>query len=309
MVISLGIEGYGYLLSVGIIDDNKVLINKSKYFESPDYQDYYPYFIATHHRKNVLPLIRQCLTESNLQYQDIDIICFSNAVVMRMLAQMWNKPIVVVNHAYAHIKASEFYSKVENCVVVYLCGKFSQIMVKKDDKYKIIGSSLDISIEEAYLKMSKYLKFYDKEEYLGATIEELSKKGTDLILLPYMINGFYFYLSGTLCSLQNLINNASIKIEDICLSFQEAVLSIIVEITEKAMLDAQANQILIIGQISENKRLQDMMTSMAKDNCSVVFEFNKNYSIDSGVMIALSGLQQYKKYGPTKWSESGIVEK
>ena len=54
-------------------------------------------------------------------------------------------------------------------------------------------------------------------------------------------------------------------IEDLCFSLQETAFSMLVEITERAMAHCQRNQVLIVGGVGCNKRLQEMMGEMVKE--------------------------------------------
>jgi N6-L-threonylcarbamoyladenine synthase len=44
----------------------------------------------------------------------------SVAVVARTLAQLWNKPLLDVNHCVAHIEMGRLVTKAKNPVVLYL---------------------------------------------------------------------------------------------------------------------------------------------------------------------------------------------
>lgn len=69
---------------------------------------------AHHHRNNVLEIVKQALQQSKVLPCDIDVICYTKgpgmgaplqvvAVVARTLAQLWNKPIIGVNHCIGRI--------------------------------------------------------------------------------------------------------------------------------------------------------------------------------------------------------------
>lgn len=64
---------------------------------------------ARHHQKHVLDILQQALDEGNIKPEDIDVVCYTKgpgigaplvsvAVVARTVAQLWNKPIIGVNH-------------------------------------------------------------------------------------------------------------------------------------------------------------------------------------------------------------------
>ncbi|KAF2077735.1 hypothetical protein CYY_000982 [Polysphondylium violaceum] len=70
----------------------------------------FPPNTAKHHRSHIIALVQRALKESNLSYKDIDCLAYTKgpgmgpplksvAVTVRMLSQLWNKPIVAVNLA------------------------------------------------------------------------------------------------------------------------------------------------------------------------------------------------------------------
>jgi N6-L-threonylcarbamoyladenine synthase len=58
---------------------------------------------------------------------------------------------------------------------------------------------------------------------------------------------------------------------DLCYSLQEHVFAMLVEITERAMAHVGSKQVLIVGGVGSNKRLQEMMSIMASERGGSVF--------------------------------------
>lgn len=109
MVVALGLEGSANKLGIGIMRDNESLANVRHTYITPPGEGFLPKDTAAHHRRLIVPLIRQALEEAHLNACDIDIICFTKgpgmgmpllsvAVVARTLSLLWNKPLVAVNH-------------------------------------------------------------------------------------------------------------------------------------------------------------------------------------------------------------------
>lgn len=83
------------------------------------YYDFYsigflPRETAQHHRKNVLKILSDALKEAKITGDEVDVICYTKgpgmgaplcsvAVVARTVAQLWNKPILGVNHCIGRI--------------------------------------------------------------------------------------------------------------------------------------------------------------------------------------------------------------
>lgn len=64
---------------------------------------------------------------------------------------------------------------------------------------------------------------------------------------------------------------------DLCFSLQETVFAMLVEITERAMAHVGSNQVLIVGGVGCNERLQEMMALMAKERGGAVYATDERY--------------------------------
>lgn len=85
-----------------------------------------------------------------------------------------------------------------------------------------------------------------------------------------------------------------ITVEDLCFSLQETLFSMLVEITERAMAHIGSKEVLIVGGVGCNERLQEMMGIMAADRGGNVFATDERFCIDNGIMIAHAGLLSYR---------------
>lgn len=81
--------------------------------------------------------------------------------------------------------------------------------------------------------------------------------------------------------------------EDLCFSLQETVFAMLVEITERAMAHVGSGQVLIVGGVGSNARLQAMMGGMARERGGSVHATDERFCIDNGIMIAHAGLLAY----------------
>ena len=64
----------------------------------------------------------------------------------------------------------------------------------------------------------------------------------------------------------------------------------LVETTERAMAHTGQNEVLIVGGVGCNKRLQQMMAQMVKDRGGSLSSMDHRYCIDNGAMIAQAGI-------------------
>ena len=82
---------------------------------------------------------------------------------------------------------------------------------------------------------------------------------------------------------------------DLCFSFQETVFAMLVEITERAMAHCGKQDVLIVGGVGCNERLQHMMRLMAAQRGGTLYATDERYCIDNGAMIAYTGALAFQK--------------
>ncbi|XP_073852974.1 tRNA N6-adenosine threonylcarbamoyltransferase isoform X3 [Macaca fascicularis] len=133
----LGFEGSANKIGVGVVRDGKVLANPRRTYVTPPGTGFLPGDTARHHRAVILDLLQEALTESGLTSQDIDCIAYTKgpgmgaplvsvAVVARTVAQLWNKPLVGVNHCIGHIEMGRLITGATSPTVLYVSGGNTQ---------------------------------------------------------------------------------------------------------------------------------------------------------------------------------------
>jgi N6-L-threonylcarbamoyladenine synthase len=97
--------------------------------------------------------------------------------------------------------------------------------------------------------------------------------------------------------------------EDLCFSLQETIFAMLVEITERAMAHTNSNEVLLVGGVGCNVRLQQMMEQMCKERGGTVCAMDERYCIDNGAMIAYAGLLQFKAGSITPFNETSFTQR
>lgn len=81
--------------------------------------------------------------------------------------------------------------------------------------------------------------------------------------------------------------------DDICYSLQETIFAMLIEVTERAMAQCAINDVLMVGGVACNERLQVMMRAMVDARGGRSFDMDDRYCIDNGCMIAYAGLLEF----------------
>lgn len=329
--LALGLEGSANKLGAGIIKHSRgplsstnraeVLANVRDTYITPPGEGFLPRDTARHHRNWVVRVISRALADASVNGEDLDCICFTQGpgmgaplqsvvIAARTLAQIWCVPLVGVNHCVGHIEMGREITGAQNPVVLYVSGGNTQVIAYSKQRYRIFGETLDIAIGNCLDRFARTLRI-SNDPAPGYNIEQMAKKGRHLVPLPYTVKGMDMSMSGILAHIdvlaKDLFANSNnkklvdeetgeqITAEDLCFSLQETLFSMLVEITERAMAHVHSNQVLIVGGVGSNERLQQMMKLMVTDRKNgSVFATDERFCIDNGIMIAHAGLLGYR---------------
>ncbi len=318
-MISLGIEGTAHTIGVGIVEDEsercKVLANVIKTYH-PEKGGIHPREAANHHAKYISQVIKKALEEAKLDPDEVDVISFSQgpglgpclrtaATAARALSLYLKKPLVGVNHCIAHLEIGRGTTDCKDPVLLYVSGGNTQVIAFANGRYRVFGETLDIGIGNFLDKLGRYMNLQFPS---GPIIENLAKKGEKLLDLPYTVKGMDVAFSGMLTSAQSYFDSGE-RIEDICFSVQEIAFAALTEVTERAMAHVGKDEVLLGGGVARNKRLREMIETMAKERGARSFVPRDDLCIDNGAMIAWTGLIMYKSGIETKVEESYIEQR
>ena len=209
-----------------------------------------------------------------------------------------------------------------NPVVLYVSGGNTQVIAYAAQRYRIFGEALDIAVGNCLDRFARTLAI-SNDPAPGYNIEQLAKRGCHLVELPYAVKGMDCSFSGILSSVDALaarltregdawrdeVTKMPVSREDLCFSLQETVFAMLVEITERAMAHVGSSQVLVVGGVGSNERLQDMMGAMARARGGSVFATDERFCIDNGIMIAHTGLLAYRVGFRTPLEESTCTQR
>ncbi|KAH9835702.1 peptidase M22 glycoprotease [Rhodofomes roseus] len=332
--IALGLEGSANKLGAGIIRHDKdgsttVMSNVRHTYITPPGEGFLPRDTAQHHRDWALTVINDALKKAAVSLHEIDCICYTKgpgmgaplvsvALVARTLSLLYKKPLVGVNHCVGHIEMGRQITGAQNPVVLYVSGGNTQVIAYSQQCYRIFGETLDIAVGNCLDRFARVIDL-SNDPSPGYNIEQEAKKGKRLLPLPYATKGMDVSLSGILTSTEAYTTDKRfrpngdgediITPQDLCFSLQETVFAMLVEITERAMAHIGSKEVLIVGGVGCNERLQEMMGIMAKERGGQVFATDERFCIDNGIMIAQAGLLSFRMGFQTPLSKSTCTQR
>ena len=319
----IGFEGSANKIGVGIVRDGEVLSNPRRTYITPPGQGFMPSDTARHHRANVLTVLREALDQAGLTPQQLDGVAYTKgpgmgaplasvAVVARTVAQLWKLPILGVNHCVGHIEMGRLITGAENPTVLYVSGGNTQVIAYSQQRYRIFGETIDIAIGNCLDRFARVIKV-SNDPSPGYNIEQLAKEGSKYLPLPYSVKGMDVSLSGILSYIEEradkLLTEGTFSKADLCFSLQETIFAMMIEITERAMAHCGSQEVLIVGGVGCNLRLQEMMGVMCKERGAKLYATDMRFCIDNGAMIAQAGWEMLRSGETTPWEETAITQR
>lgn len=345
--VVLGIEGSANKIGVGVLryvpppegDGDRdrggtyeTMSNPRKTYISPPGMGFLPRETASHHQNHVAALVRSALAEAYpgdpRPQEQLSAICFTRgpgmggplrscAVAARTLSLLWNVPLVGVNHCVGHIEMGRVACHSPNPVVLYVSGGNTQVIAYSDQRYRIFGETIDIAIGNCLDRFARTLQV-SNDPSPGYNIEKLAEQasGEVLVELPYVVKGMDVSFSGILTHAETLARGLGAADEggpsraDLCYSLQETIFAMLVEITERTMAHTGQRQVLIVGGVGCNRRLQKMMADMVGERGGTLCAMDSRYCIDNGAMIAQAGIFGLQHGGePTRMEDSWCTQR
>ena len=320
MDIILGIESSCDDTSAAVICDGWLLSNV---IASQDVHKAYggvvPELASRAHEQNIVPVVSEALSRAGIKASDLTAIAFTRGpgllgslLVGTSFAKAFglalNIPIVEVNHLQGHILAG-FVKQKDKPVVQpsfpYLCllvsGGNSQIVkVNSPLDFEILGQTIDDAVGEAFDKCSKMMGLGYPG---GPVIDRLAKLGDPerfKFAKPH-IPGLDDSFSVIKTSLLYFVRDEMAKDpgfmeknkEDICASFQKALIDILMDKLIKAAKQTGIKEITIGGGVSANSGLRDRITSEGKKRGWNTYLPEFKFTTDNAAMIAIAGYYHY----------------
>lgn len=254
-------------------------------------------------------VIKETLESANVKPEDLECVAVTigpglpgslstGIACAKALSYAWNKPFVAVNHLEGHICSAELNGEKIDFPALYLLVSGGHCMIaysEKQGEYKLLGTTLDDSLGEAYDKVAKELGY----EYPGGPkIDKLSLEGKNIYNFPRPLQnkGYDFSFSGLKSAVRREIEKGNYKDEDIATSFVVACMDVIVTKLKKAVEEYNPKSIVVVGGVSKSPILREKLNEDLFGGVKIVFPSLK-YSTDNAAMIGAAAWYTYKKNG------------
>ena len=214
------------------------------------------------------------------------------ASIAKGLAIGFGKPYLAINHLEGHL-LSPFFPKVEirpNISLVVSGGHTMSIFLRDVADYELIGRTVDDAAGEAFDKVAKLLGLGYPG---GPEIEKRAERGdpTRFDLPRSMLDSENFSFSGLKTAVRYLLPKLTGDyLADLCASFQQAVIDVLVQKTITAARKYDVDLVTISGGVSCNTELRRQMQETCDRNRIAFKSAEPWLCTDNAAMIAFVAL-------------------
>lgn len=269
-----------------------------------------PELASRNHLTMLRPLLQDALLEGGLPLQRYDAFAATSGPGLasslmiglsaaKGLALSMGKPFIAVNHLEGHL-LSPFCAGdgvVEPCLALVVSGGHTLLVdVAGFGQYTVLGRTRDDAAGEAFDKVGKLLGL----PYPGGPeIDKLARTGRrDAVEFPRGMlesGDLDFSFSGIKTSVRHdLARLRELPLEDVCASFQEAVVEVLVRKTLAAARQAGRGLVAVSGGVSCNSRLRELFTEECARAGLELRLATPALSTDNAAMIAFAAAQHYR---------------
>ena len=272
-----------------------------------------PELASRRHIEMIRPVIDEALTQAGVRLADIDLIAATQGpglvgsllvgfTFAKALALVLGRPCVGVDHMAGHLLSCLLEPDKPDfpyTALIVSGGNTSLFTVENPLTYTRLGRTRDDAAGEAFDKVAKLLALGYPG---GPVISRLAVEGdSTAIAFPRAWLGtdsLDFSFSGLKTSVVHHVNSQrltghTLALADICASFQEAVVEILVKKTLAASARTGHTRIVLGGGVAANVRLRLVMQQCCEDRGLKLFMPSPIFCTDNAAMIAVAGYHQF----------------
>lgn len=304
----LGIETSCDETAAAVVEDGvKILSNEiaSQVDIHARYGGIVPEVASRQHTLSIIPIINSAMTKAKVSWQELDAIAVTSGPGLagslltgvntaKAISFARGLPLIGVNHLEGHIYANWLTESVPEFPLVCLIvsgGHSDLVLMRGHGDYTMLGRTRDDAAGEAFDKAARILGLGYPG---GPAVEKAAASGKDNLTLPraWLKNTNDFSFSGIKTALLRLAEGGKISNPaDGAVSFQTAVVEVLVKKTISAALEYNVKQIVICGGVAANKALRQ--TFIAESPLPVLIP-PMILCTDNAAMIACCGYFRFR---------------
>lgn len=271
-----------------------------------------PEIASRQHVEAINTVLKEGLDQAGVKLEDIDIIAATKGPGLigallvglsagKALALATGKPFVGVNHIVGHVCANyiSFKNLEPPFIGLIISGGHTYLIEVKDYvDFTLHGRTVDDAVGEAFDKVARSLGLAYPG---GPLIDALAKKGRETIEFPRVMikeDNYNFSFSGLKTAVLNYLNSTRLRgeeivTEDVCKSFQEAVVDVLLEKSFRLAREKKMDKIVLCGGVSANSRIREAFEERGREENIKIFYPELKLCTDNAAMIASAAYYEY----------------
>lgn len=272
-----------------------------------------PELASRRHIEMIQPVVEQALDQAGVGLHDIDLVAATQGpglvgsllvgfTFAKGLALVRGLPCVGVDHMAGHLLSCLLEDNQPDfpyTALIVSGGNTSLFAVEDPLSFTRLGRTRDDAAGEAFDKVAKLLGLGYPG---GPVISQLAMAGNPAAIafprarlgedsLDFSFSGLKTSVATQVESLRR--NHQDLAVSDICASFQEAVVEVLVEKTLAAAGQTGYQRVVIGGGVAANPRLRAALADRCATQDLELFMPSPVYCTDNAAMIGLAGYYQF----------------
>ncbi|MDX9999734.1 MAG: tRNA (adenosine(37)-N6)-threonylcarbamoyltransferase complex transferase subunit TsaD [Polyangia bacterium] len=317
----LGIESSCDETAAAVVDASGLVISSvvsSQIFIHHEYGGVVPELASREHILNIVPVVREALLRAELVPRQLAGIAITSSPGLvgallvglqfgKALAWASGRPLVGVDHLHAHLEAVYVRNPADPPVrvprfphvILLVSGGHTLLGIRRDEvRLELLGATRDDAAGEAYDKVAKMLGLGYPG---GKIIDELASRGRpESFKLPRAMRGratWDFSFSGLKTAVRLILERQGLPssaegLADLCASFQQAVVEVLVERVEQAVRHTGLGEVVVAGGVAANSGLRRALVLASERSSFRLYVPALEFCTDNAAMVAMAGLRR-----------------
>ncbi len=278
-----------------------------------------PEVASRNHLTQLRPVIETALRGAGLERDAIDAVAatagpgLATSLMIGMSAAKGfalglGKPFLAINHIEGHLLSPFFPGEIRPAVGLVVSGGHTLLCdIEGFGSYRLLGQTRDDAAGEAFDKVGKLLGLpYPGGPVIDRMAREGDRERFDFPRSMLDSGDLHFSFSGLKTSVRYLLPKLAatpdVRTEDLCASFQEAVVDVLVAKTLAAARSAGRETVAISGGVSCNTRLRERMREACGRAGLELLIADPALCTDNAAMIAFVALHRVRKKAYSSWT-------
>ena len=315
-MLILAIESSCDDTAAAVLEDNRRVLSNvisSQFDVHAKYGGIVPELASRCHIEAIWPVVQEALAAAGISLAEINLIAATRGpglvgsllvgfTFAKAVALVNSIPCTGVDHMAGHLLAVMLEKNPPEypyTALVVSGGNTSLFTVNSPTDFLLQGRTRDDAAGEAFDKVAKLLDLgYPGGPVVGKLAEEGNPKAIPFPRAWLDRGSLDFSFSGLKTSVVNHVNRCrqkdiSVHVADICASFEQAVIDVLVEKTILAAKKSDHKRVVIGGGVAANKQLRSRIRDRCREEGLEAFIPSPVYCTDNAAMIGLAGYHQF----------------